>query len=131
MLKLIDYMFFNIYRWYYKMKTDGRKVNPPSITSMILGLCIGGWCFLIIFLYFRFMSHKTFIPNLYTYILIFISLISVGLINEFYSSHERYLRIYNRYLLLGTNINKRGPIFLSFLLIFLPYLLIGAVEIIL
>lgn len=130
-MKLINYIYFNIYNWYFEMKTDGRKVNPQSLTSMAFGLCVGGWVILFTVFYLQFITQKVLIPDLVKYIIGFVILISAGLINEFYSSGNRYQKIYKEYISGDIVKNKKKGVLLSFLFIFLPYFILVMFGIIL
>ena len=58
------------------------------------------------------------------YIVILITLISTIIINEVYGKDCRYLIVYNNYKSKGIIKNKNKAIVLSFIFIFLPYLLL-------
>jgi len=122
-MKLIDYVYFNLYRWYNKMKTEGRKVDPENATSMIFGLSIGGWFILIDVIYHHFFL-KIPLNNIDIIISAFIMIISWGLVNTFYSKNERYLIVYTRYMASDIVKNKAKEIFISFLFLLLPYILL-------
>lgn len=105
------------------MKTDGRKVDPQGLTSMWLGLCIGGWFLLIDIGYFHFVQ-KSFPDNTHNIVLIFITLISMGLMRNLYASDDRYLKVYTKYISCEVEKNKGKEIFFSFMFVLLPYLLL-------
>jgi hypothetical protein len=124
-MKLIDQVYFNLYRWYNKMKTDGRNVDPTGLTAMMFGICVTGWCIDFTLLYYKYVVKTTYFGNGYTsYIFILVGLVSYGLINNYYSSKDRYLVIYNKYLSMETN-KKNSSILLSFFFIMLPYIILG------
>lgn len=123
-MKYIDYIYFNIYSWYNDMKKAGRKVNPQSLTSMAFGICIGGWFILITVFYLQYNNHKVFISDFKKYIFIFVTLISAGLINEFYSSNNRFQKVYNKYINTVKPQNRKKTFLFSLLIIFLPYIIL-------
>lgn len=122
-MRFINLIYFNIYRWYFEMKISGRNVNPPGLTSMAFGLCIGGWLFLIDWAYSHFINNK-YPDQSHILLLIFIVLISGGIVNSYYSNNYRYLRIYDKFIS-SDNLKKSKGIGLSFLFIFLPYILLA------
>lgn len=128
-MKLIDYIYNNIYSWYNKMKTDGRKVDPPGLTSMAFGLCFGGWFFFIDWFYYHFILHS-FPESIHKLILIFVVFLFAGIINKVYSSNERYLKVYNKYMSSDIVKNKNRAILLSVLFILLPYIILATFWII-
>ena len=109
----------------------GRKVNPQGLTSMAFGLCTGGWVILLIMFYLKFIEHKVFFNDVTKYSIIIITLISAGLVNEFYSSNDRYQKVYNEYSSSGFVKNKKRAMLFSFFIIFLPYLILAAFGILL
>jgi hypothetical protein len=124
-MKFIDLIYFNLYRWYNKMKTDGRNVEPTGLTAMMFGICVMGWFIDFTLLYFKFILKTTYFGNSYTtFIFILVWFISYGLINNYYLSKDRYLVIYNKYLSMETN-KRSSPILLSFFFITLPYIILG------
>ena len=107
------------------MKTDGRNVDPIAATAMMFGICSMGWSIVFTILYYKFISKSSYSSNGYTsFVYILIWLVGYGLINNYYTSKERYLVIYKKYLSMETD-KRRGPILLSFLFVLLPFILLG------
>jgi hypothetical protein len=120
-MRFLDLIYFNLYRWYNKMKTDGRNVDPTGVTAMMFGICVTGWFIDFTLLYYKFILKTTYAENSYmAYIYVLVGLISYGLINNYYLSKDRYLAVYNKYLSMETN-KKNSSILLSFIFIILPY----------
>ena len=122
-MKFIDSLYINIYAWYNKMKTSGRNVNPLIMTAFMFGLCLQGWELLFNFLFYRFVKNTSLVPKYYVYIFSICELIFAGLINEFYTSKDRYLNLYNEYTSLIEKKNRNKRIALAFVFIFLPYII--------
>ena len=121
-MNLFDYVYPHIYSWYYQMKLNGRKVNPQSLTSLAFSICSVGWLIFLIELYDRFFNeHHT--TNVNTIVVIIVALLSGGLVNKIYSKNDRYLKIYNKYSASDKNSNKKRSTFLSWIFIWIPYLL--------
>ena len=111
------------------MKTDGRKVDPLLMTAIMFGLCGEGWFLLIAFCY----NHLTFpslLSSTFELVSMFVMVISGGIVNQFYSSNNRYLKVYDKYITSIIEKDKNKSIFLSFLFIFSPYLFSIAIAII-
>ncbi len=122
-MKFIDYVFFNIYRWYNAMKTNGRNVNPTSATAMMFSICVVGWSICLILFYSDFITKINYFRNSNNkYIFALIGLLSYGIVNSYYSSKDRYLTIYNKFSA-GVS-NRKNTILLSFIFIILPYIVI-------
>gem|GEM_PF-6760705 len=128
-MKFIDFIYFNIYRWYNKMKTDGRKVDPLIMTAIMFGICTEGWLLLIISWYNRFKFPNN-LTDIYKLVSLFVMIISGGIINQFYQSNGRYLKVYDKYITSIVEKDKNKSIFLSFLFIFSPYLIFVAMALI-
>ena len=109
------------------MKTDGRKVEPLSLTSMWFGVCVSGWTLLIGLLYSHFTKQDYTSFN--KLVLFFVALLSFGIINVVYSSNSRYLNVYTKYIALYGDKNKGRFIFFSFAFLLLPYILLPIVLI--
>jgi hypothetical protein len=116
-MKIIDYLYFNIYRWYYQMRVDGRKVNPPSLTASLFGICLSGWFFFFDYLYYHFKLHK-FPENIHKLLTIFIAFLVGGIINKIYFSNDRYLQVYNGYMSSGIARDKKKGLFFHLFLYF-------------
>jgi len=128
-MKFIDFIYFNIYSWYNKMKMDGRKVDPQLMTAIMFGMCAEGWLLLITSCY----NHFKFPINLsdtYKLLSLLVMVISGGIINQFYQSNNRYLKVYDNYITSIVEKDKKKSVFLSFLFIFSPYLIFVAVALI-
>ncbi len=109
------------------MKTDGRKVDPQGLTSMWFAISVSGW-FLLGNLTYSHFYQKNY-TEFSKLIGIFIALTSYAVVNYVYSSNDRYLKVYNKYISSADNKSKGKLIFLSFVLMLLPYILIPFVLI--
>ena len=126
-MKFIDYLYFNIYRWYYKMETDGRKVNPQSITSWWFGICVSGWVLFGNISYSHYFHSNYFQKSSDDFnklVLFFVGLTSYAIVNYIFSLNDRYLTVYNKYVSSADSKSRGKLIFLSFTFMLLPYILI-------
>ena len=120
-MKFIDFLFYNICKWYDKEGTF-RKSNDPSVRgAFLIGLCVGGWFIFMAYCFYMIIIKKPF-PEYLKYYVILIVLISSGLFQQhfnisFYNNlSKKYKENHIPYPLI------KYPIFFSFLFIFLPYI---------
>ena len=78
-MKLIKYLFFNLYSWYYKDGNHNKSITPWF--QAVAGLSIGGilWVFLFIAIYYHYVlnSFQIKIPT-FVFILIVLILFSIN-----------------------------------------------------
>lgn len=131
-MKVIDYVYVNIFRWYYKDGLYNRKADPNTMTAFMFGIWLGGLGMLASFIYSDLTRHVQFykIKESAMYITIICSILFAILINEFYLKQNRYLNLYHSYISKNKMGNKYKGIVYSFLFILLPYLLLGIYGII-
>ena len=120
-MKVIDFVYAHIYGWYNQMKMNGRKVDPQRYTALVFSICSVGWLVLGIELYDRFLVNRAMDLNML--LVVFVALLSGGVIKQIYSRNDRYLMVYDKYTESGKMKNKGKYIFYSFLFIFIPYVL--------
>jgi hypothetical protein len=120
----LEYLFFNVYNWYYKMSLYRPKVNPKVQTVFVFALCIGGWCIILFLLLVGVILHRPYNQRN-------VMLVGASIIFLFYFIFDRvfidsykYLDIYNKYKEYAkTNVKGKRDTAISFLIIFMPYLL--------
>lgn len=117
-MKKLDYIYAHIYIWYNRMKLNGRKVDPQSLTAAAFTIWSIGLCIAAIQLYDLIFDHRSKINTLAIAI---IGPLCGGIVNEIYSRDFRYLEVYNEFVLNGTVINKRGILY-AWIFILVPYL---------
>jgi hypothetical protein len=122
-MKIVDYIYFNIYRWYYQMKTKGRRIDPALLTAVTFGLCFGGWFFFVDVIYHLYAKHSL-MNKMDKFILIAVAVLFAGIINEIYSSNDRYAKVHDKYVTSGKIKDKNRAIIFSFLFIYLPYIIL-------
>lgn len=109
------------------MKTDGRKVDPQSLTSLLFGLSTSGWVIFATAAYSHY-AHYDYFQDKYVefdkWIVFFTGFITYVIVNYIYSANDRYLKVYNKYISFADSKSKGRLIFLSFTFILLPYILI-------
>ncbi len=118
---LIDYIYANLYDWYYKMAQNGRKVDPQFSTSMLFGLCCCGWFLLLLELYTKLGNRNDIHINYLFYGLL--GLLASGIVSLIYSKNDRYQRVYDKYITSNKIKNKKKGILISICFIILPFIL--------
>src|SRR5262249_53785147 len=92
--------------------------------SFLLGLCLGGWCFFFVYLYYVYFINQPF-PQYLQYFNVLITLISCGFFHLHYNStiyfnlDKKYKGEKNPYKFIVY------PVFFSLLFIIFPFLLLG------
>ena len=120
-MNVIDYVYYNVYRWYRSMRNSGRNVDPLNMSSTIFGLCFAGWTMVGIWLYYHFSRHK--MQKEVWVIAAFVGFLGSFLIDAIYnSSKQRYIKVFNYYS--SSNELSKWPIFFSFLFLILPHITI-------
>jgi len=96
MKKMIDKIFVYAYTGHYERNNNDPRIDPTGIASAILGVCIGCWIIAIngicSFLFkYDYASTKLVIA------IIAVSLISGGLLNNYFLDDNRALNLYKQY----------------------------------
>ena len=117
-MKILDYIYAHIYIWYNRMKLNGRRVDPQSLTAFAFVIWGTGVSFVVIKLCHFTIDHRSkYSPGII--MLAIIGFSCGGIINEMYSSDFRYLKVYNKYALNGDPVNRRGILY-SWIFILVP-----------
>jgi hypothetical protein len=127
-----DYLFFNVYNWYNKMRLSGRKVDPTYLTVAIFAFSHTMWCFAIYLFCDRLFIHhylnKIMWPCLTIVWILFYYFLNTALIDNY-----RYLDIYNKYKdYAASNTKAKRDTLISILFVILPVLIVltvGAISI--
>lgn len=123
-MKFINLVFASIYDWYNRMKSNGRNIDPLGMAALMFGLSIEGWSLLLFYLFFKYFRQNESIPSSIVLILFALAIIFSWLVNEYYTSKERYLQIYNDYISLSSKGSKQKNVLFSFCFLLLPYLIL-------
>jgi hypothetical protein len=123
-MKQVDYLYFNIYRYFYKVSQVRQTFNPRIQALYLFTLGSGGWLLLLEAIYVRlirgtrFASHgESFVFSLTVY------LVSLALANYIFISKERDLKIFEAFGASDAPVRKKHQLF-SFTVLLAPYLLI-------
>lgn len=120
-MKFFNLIYASIYDWYNRMKTNGRNVNPSSMVAFMFGLSIEGWGLLSFYLFYKFFKNNATIPSTAIVVLFVLAIVFASVVNEYYTSKNRYLDVYNDYISVSSKEAKSKNILFSFCVLLLPY----------
>jgi hypothetical protein len=123
---VFDYVYANLYNWYYRMVQNGRKVDPQNLTAMLFGICACGWFLLLLEIYLRIEARNNIHISYLFYGLL--TLLISGIVSSIYSKNDRYQKVFEQYITSNTIENKRKAVLLSIGFIFFPFILFLAVR---
>jgi hypothetical protein len=118
---IFDYVYANLYAWYYRMVLNYRKVDPKSATSTCFGIW-GAGCFLFFFSSYEKIARMAFVKiNPLVYGLI--GLLTGGIVDMVYAKNDRYQKVYEKFIVSRGIKFKTQGFLLSVGFIFLPLML--------
>jgi hypothetical protein len=121
MNKRFEYLFFNVYNWYYKMKLSGRNVDPGMLTVSAFAICCSMWGLVIYAFCDRLFIHHYLGQKILAPIVIIVWVISYYLFSNALLDNYKYLDIYNKYKeYAATNAKAKRDTLLSILFLVLP-----------
>jgi uncharacterized membrane protein len=122
----VNYLFFNIYNWFYKDGMYNRKIDPNIQTISIFVMGTMGWLGVFSAFYSHFIAHSDFlINNSYKLYIIGVVLFLMIFYNYYFFVNDKYLNIYHQYKIYSKeNKNRKRDLVLSFIIIFFPFPLI-------
>jgi hypothetical protein len=121
-MRSVNYLFFNIYNWFYKDGMYNRRINPSlqAVSMFAIGTVL--WLILI----FNIVTHIFNIVNVYNsterLTIGLIVLVIMAFYNYYFISSDRYLRIYDQFkdFSKGSK-NKRRDLIISFVILLFPF----------
>jgi hypothetical protein len=122
-MKWINYLFFNLYNWYYKDGMYNRRINPCDCAIYLLSLGTGFWLIVFgnLFSNIFYGSNLHYDKSQIMYYAIIPFLVYIFYNNYFYFS-DRYLRIYNQFIEYSkTNGNKKRDLIITFTIVIIPF----------
>lgn len=125
MSKRIEYLFFNIYNWYYQMSLYRPAIKPGPQTIFLLSLSAGCWIFLPYFLCDRLILHFALPEKIMVPIMFIICVLLYVWFSSLFIDNYKYLEIYNKYKVNAENtVKRKRDRLISFILVILPFLLL-------
>jgi hypothetical protein len=130
-MKHVDYLYFNIYNYFYRASQERPTANPRLQTMYLFSIGSGGWLLLLESIYLHFIKHTRFVSPFQS--MIFATLIytlTAFFFHYIFIVRDRDLRIYGRYEEVFLQNPKRKLHFiLSLGVLALPYLVLSSFAI--
>lgn len=126
-MKHVDYLYFNIYNYFYRLSLDRSNINPRMQAMYLFSLGSGGWLLLLESLYLHLLKHSRFVsPAQSTVFAGSIYMLTALFFYYIFILRDRDIRIFGRYEK-GFNKNPRRKLHfvLSFGVLILPYLVLA------
>jgi hypothetical protein len=121
-MKHVDYLYFNIYYYFYR--SSQQSLNFRTQTMFLFSLGSGGWLLLFESIYLHFIKHTRFASPMES--MMFASSIYVltaAFFNYIFIVKDRDQKIFGRYEgIAGKNPKAKRHFFLSLFVLALPYL---------
>jgi len=120
-MKPLDYLYVNLYNFYYKDGKSNISDNPSIRAAHILSFMFLLWIISFILLFGVYCLHKSDMPNMWLWIVMYLVLYTP--IYYFYCTKKRYEIIYETYKNLPIKRKKTG-VYIVLSLVVMPLLLI-------
>jgi len=131
-MKHVDYLYFNIYNYFYRISRDRSGINPRMQAMYLFSLGSGGWLLLLESVYLHFFKHSRFnSPTQSTVFAGSLYLLTAFFFHYIFIVRDRDQRIFGRYEDQFTrNRWRRQHFLLSIGVLLLPYLVLAALAIV-
>ena len=125
-MKHVDYLYFNIYNYFYRVSQERPTVNPRLQAMYLFSIGSGGWLLLLESIYLHFIRHTRFVsPAQSMFFAGSIYLLTAFFFHYIFIIRDRDLRIFGRYEEVFLNNPKKKLHFvLSLGVLVLPYLVL-------
>jgi hypothetical protein len=131
-MKHIDYLYFNIYNYFYRLSHYRPTANFRTQAMFLFSLGSGGWLLLMESVYLKFIKHTRFTSPMQS--MIFASsiyLLTAALFHYIFIVKDRDQKIFGKYEELAEQNPKRKKHFwISVFVLALPYLVLASFAII-
>ena len=131
-MKHVDYLYFNIYNYFYRASQERPTANPRLQTMYLFSIGSGGWLLLLESIYLHFIRHTRFVsPAQSMFFAGSIYLLTAFFFHYIFIIRDRDLRIFGRYEEVFLNNPKKKLHFvLSLGVLVLPYLVLCSFAIV-
>ena len=122
-MKHVDYLYFNIYSYFYKLSQYKPTVNPRIQTMYLFALGSGGWLLLLEKLYLHSVKHSKFSSHAESTIFAAaIYMLTALLSNYFFISKDRDLKIFGKFEeQANQNPRRKSHFIISVSVLVMPY----------
>lgn len=127
-MKHVDYLYFNIYSYFYRLSMDRSIINPRMQAMYLFSLGSGGWLLLFESLYLHLLKHSRFVsPAQSTVFAGSIYMLTALFFHYIFIVRDRDLKIFDRYeQASGRNPRRKLHFILSVGVLMLPYAVLAA-----
>jgi len=131
-MKHVDYMYFNVYNYFYRISQYRPSFNPRMQTVYLFSLGLGGWLLLLESIYLHIIKHARFESRgESSFFAISIYLLTAMLFHYIFIFKDRDQKIYGKYEALSVrNPKRRWHLMISIGILFIPYLALIAFAIV-
>ena len=122
-MKHVDYIYFNIYNYFYRISLSRQSVNHRIQTMYLFSLGLGGWLLLIESIYLHTIKHSRFTsPIQSTVFASSIYLLTAAFFNYVFIVRDRDQKIFGRYEeKFMKNPRRKQHFVLSMAILIIPY----------
>ena len=131
-MKHIDYLYFNIYSYFYRISLQRQTLNARVQAMYLFALGSGGWLLLLQSLYLHLVKHTRFSSQVEsTFFALSIYMLTALLSNYIFIVKHRDLKIFGKYEEIASQNPKRKAHFIiSLFILMMPYLVLMSFAII-
>jgi hypothetical protein len=131
-MKHVDYLYFNIYNYFYRISQERPTVNPRLQAMYLFSIGSGGWLLLLESIYLHFIRHTRFVsPAQSMFFAGSIYLLTAFFFHYIFIIRDRDLRIFGRYEeMFLQNPKKKQHFILSLAVLAMPYMVLCSFAVI-
>jgi len=125
-MKHIDYLYFNIYSYFYRISQYRPIFNPRMQAMYFFSLGSGGWLLLMESVYLHFIKHSRFASKMESTVFAgCIYMLTAAFFHYIFIVKDRDQKIFGKYeSLSGRHPKRRQHLVLSLSVLLLPYVLL-------
>jgi hypothetical protein len=125
-MKHIDYLYFNIYNYFYRIGLYKENFNARTQAMYLFSLGSGGWLLLMQSMYLHFIKHTRFASRIESTIFAAsIYMLTASLFNYIFIVKHRDLKIFGKYEELSNqNPKRKVHLIISASILLMPYALL-------
>ena len=130
-MKHVDYLYFNIYNYFYRLSMGRSSINPRMQAMYLFSLGSGGWLLLLESLYLHLLKHSRFVsPAQSTVFAGSIYMLTALFFHYIFIVRDRDLKIFDRYEpSVDRNPRRKLHFVFSIGVLLLPYAILAALAI--
>ena len=124
-MKHIDYLYFNIYSYFYRISQYRPSLNPRMQAMYFFSIGSSGWLLLLESIYLHFIKHSRFASKMESTIFAgSIYMLTAGFFHYIFIVKDRDQKILGKYEPLSGHPKRKLHLVLSLSVLLLPYVLL-------